>query len=272
MDRQKLLNLMIEIVAEAGNFALKSAGRVSVYSKNNVDRQEEVVTEVDRAVECFITKSLETTAPNIPVIGEEGFNGDFGLFSVPQYFVVDPIDGTARFAEGGSDWAISLALVENHSPTIGVLYMPARCRMFKACLGGGVSLNNRLCPNRGDVEQSGKIGVSPRQMGIQELRSKIADTGLVPKAISSLTPKIGAIISGEIDAAVYFPQAGKSAKVWDYAAVYLMINEFGGKMCSLKVPHLCLPFSGEGTIHKSGWVATGSLELYEKIAACLQMC
>lgn len=272
MNRKKLQCFMAGIANEAGDFAISQQGRVSIYSKINGDRQNEIVTSTDREVEHTISKYLFRVAPSIPVIGEEGFDGDFSAFSVQRYFVVDPIDGTAQFAKGDPDWAVSLALIEKQIPTIGILYFPARKQLFEARLGNGVFLNGEKHLVRRESRSSGYIGVSPRQILIPELMSKVESTGLRPKSISSLTPKIGALLTGEVDAAVYFQQEGKSAKVWDYAAASILLNEHRGTISSLEAYPSSLRFSGEEVIHRSGWLAAKDLQLCEKLAQRLQLC
>ena len=89
-----------------------------------------------------------------------------------------------------------------------------------------------------------KIAVSPRQ--ISEFKSKIQRSGLRPVPVSTLTIKIVSILMGKVDAWIYFPQEGKSANVWDYAATILLLKEFGGKMTSLDGS--AMPFGGQKRI------------------------
>ncbi|MBI4685672.1 MAG: hypothetical protein HY755_10790 [Nitrospirae bacterium] len=73
---------------------------------------------------------------------------------------------------------------------------------------------------------------------------------------------------GEADAAVYFPQPGKSAKVWDYAAALLMIEELGGSMTTLG--GLMMPFREQAIVHRDGWLASNAFCNHAEILKALR--
>jgi len=73
---------------------------------------------------------------------------------------------------------------------------------------------------------------------------------------------------GEINAAVYFPQEGQSAILWDYAAAVLLVHEAGGQITSLCGNELS--FSGEEVVHRKGWIATRSSIFHSLLLSCLQ--
>jgi len=113
---------------------------------------------------------------------------------------------------------------------------------------------------------NGKIAVSPRQIKDPVFGESIRRTGLVAAEVSALTPKICAILRGEVQSAVYFPQDGQSAALWDYAAGVLLVQEFGGRISSLCGADL--PFRGADIIHKKGWLATREID-HTQLLACL---
>jgi myo-inositol-1(or 4)-monophosphatase len=96
------------------------------------------VTDVDRASERVIRDELETTG--IPVLGEEeGHPGEVG----DRMWVVDPLDGTANFVHGFPLVGVSIALVEQGRPVIGVVHAPFLGQTWTAVRGGGAHLDGR---------------------------------------------------------------------------------------------------------------------------------
>lgn len=96
--------------------------------------------------------------------------------------------------------------------------------------------------------------MSPRQIQIPEFKARLQRSEFKPIPVSTLTIKIVSILLGRVDAGIYFPQEGKSANIWDYAAAILLLEEFGGKMTSLDGS--LMPFGGQRIIHRDGWLAT----------------
>ena len=132
--------------------------------------------------------------------------------------------------------------------------MPQCNLRFSACKGLGVICNGEvISPKKHDVRMT-RIAVSPRQIHVPEFKARIQRSGFMPVPVSTLTVKIVSILLGKVDAGVYFPQEGKSANIWDYAAAILLLEEFGGKMTSLDGSPM--PFNGQKMIHRGGWLAT----------------
>lgn len=237
-------------------------GNRQINSKINANGKQDVVTDADIEIQDYTTRLFNGS---IPVFGEESFKNDFSITYEPFYIVIDPIDGTKEFAKGGSDWSISLCAVENGKPVISSLFMPDRNELFTAVKGHGVYLNGLPLPILESATK--RLAVSPRQISVPEFNQSIIQSGSFPIEVPALTPKICALLRGEVDSAVYFPQLGQSASLWDYAASVLLVHEFGGRMSSLCGKEL--PFRGSEIIHKCGWLATRSQDSHNELLACL---
>ena len=235
-------------------------GDRAIEEKININGAIDVVTIVDRDIEQMAIRELTDKFPGIGIIGEESFCQKFATTREGSYFVIDPIDGTAQFVQRGDEWSISICQVVEGKPEVAVVYMPDKNQMFTAIRGEGVYLNGLLLEPQIKLRDK-IIGVSPRQIKDDIYRSRIKLSSYLPYCISALTPKVCALLKGDIDAAIYFEQAGKSAALWDYAAVYLLIHEYGGRMTSLC--GASLPFRGRGVIHTKGWLATASASDYQ---------
>lgn len=124
-----------DLVREAGKLLLDR--RMEVTQKGN---NSNFVTSCDIAVEEFLTKGLKKLLPGSLVIGEESEDnpteGDL-------LWVIDPIDGTSNFIRDIGLSVISVGLVRENEPYLGVVYQPYREEMFYAKTGEGAYLNGK---------------------------------------------------------------------------------------------------------------------------------
>ncbi|RFU75848.1 quinic acid utilization qutg inositol-1or 4-monophosphatase, partial [Trichoderma arundinaceum] len=133
-DLQTLRNRLISIAKQAGTIilAVKPTALTISTKKNAAD----IVTETDKAVESFVRESLAAHYPSFAFIGEETYDPGLSLTNEPT-FIVDPIDGTSNFVHGFPDVAVSIALVVDKQPTVGVVYCPFRDDLWVAIKGQG---------------------------------------------------------------------------------------------------------------------------------------
>lgn len=236
--------------------------------KKNAGGNKEMVTEADKKVEEICFTFLSAEFPEIHILSEERYRNGNCLPETGWSFIIDPIDGTEEFARGSNEWSVSIAAVNDLVPRVGMLFMPHNNLKITARRGKGVFCNGREITPKRQGERKLRIAVSPRQIKVPELKAKIQRSGLSPVLVPTLTVKIISILLNKVDAGVYFPQRGKTAKVWDYAAALLLIEEFGGKMTSLDGSPM--PFQGEGIIHKGGWLATNPFCEHKSLLSKLQ--
>lgn len=256
---QDILNSFIKISNDSVGFVdVWRQGKKEVLTKINVNNQIDVVTELDCQIEIKAKEVLNKIFPDFEFIGEEGFKGDFDIFD-HNYFIIDPIDGTKPFVDGSKDWGISICAVIDGVPSVALLNIPDKHLLITGVIDEEVKLNGQ--PVKTDKSSNQKIAISPRQLKMVEECFK--DTAYIPQEISALTPKVAAVISGETEAALYFPENGKSASIWDYAAGCFLLKQAGGTMSSITGDEL--PYSGDGVIHKDGWIASRSVKTYSDI-------
>lgn len=262
-------NDVLNKFSEINNFSLGVVnkwreGRRLVHNKTNCLGDINPVTDIDYKIEDFAIGLLKRFASNIPIFGEETCNNVNFIINERSYFVIDPIDGTNQLVNGSNEWSVSICLVENGEPTVASIYMPDDNLWFTAIKGQGSLINGgHIFLEKKPIYE---IGVSPRQIKDVSVGKFVKSCGFKEIEIGSLTPKIGAILQGGIDAAVYFPGEKKIAVIWDYAAAVLLIKESGGIMTSLDGKELS--FFGSGVIHKDGWLAAKSVDIYNKLLFC----
>jgi myo-inositol-1(or 4)-monophosphatase len=130
-DRRPLLDLALRAAREGSLIVRSRVPEASPEIKGTGD----YVTEVDLASEHAITRVLTSEEPAIPVIGEEegGARSD-------RFWSVDPLDGTTNFVHGFPLVGVSIALVEEDRPVVGVVDAPFLGEMYAALRGGGAHL------------------------------------------------------------------------------------------------------------------------------------
>ena len=133
------LEVAVEAAREAGAILLSEADRpVKITYKGEVD----LVTEADRKSEAAIVARLRSHFPQHAIIGEEGGEGGAAAGARYRWFV-DPLDGTTNFAHGYPCFAVSIGLLEDGQPLVGVVLDPSRGELFSAMRGEGAYLNSK---------------------------------------------------------------------------------------------------------------------------------
>lgn len=189
-------------------------------------------TEADIEAQHALVAGLPALVP-CPVLGEEMSDCEHLRLwrENDTLWVIDPIDGTTNFINGIPYFAISVALVKQGRPVLGVIYNPVSDELFHAELGKGAFLNGQPLP---------------RKQVIPEMADAVAGVeikwlfGHLPTRLATLSPfgsqrNFGAstldwcyLAAGRLDLYVHGGQ-----RLWDYAAGCLIMAEAGGSMASL---------------------------------------
>jgi myo-inositol-1(or 4)-monophosphatase len=139
MSYQAILERATTIAHEAGRIIVQNFPR-SALAQIGFKGSVNPVTETDTAADRLIRSRLQDCFPGHRILAEES-GGDEWRRSGPPIWLVDPLDGTNNFAHGFPHVGVSLALVEERQPVVGVVYDPLRDETFAATEGGGATLN-----------------------------------------------------------------------------------------------------------------------------------
>ncbi|WP_328352896.1 histidinol-phosphatase [Mycobacterium sp. NBC_00419] len=192
------------------------------------------VTDADQAVEADVRGVLADQRPDDAVLGEE--YGGTAVFSGRQW-VIDPIDGTKNFVRGVPIWASLIALLDDGVPIVGVVSAPALGRRWWAGSGlGAYTAAGGAEPRRLTV--SGVADLASASLSFSSL-SGWAERGLRENFIG-LTDAVWRVrgygdffsyclvAEGAVDVA-----AEPEVKLWDLAALDILVREAGGRFTSL---------------------------------------
>jgi len=195
------------------------------------------VTDADKAVEEAIRAHLAQHRSTDAIVGEE--HGDNRPKSVERYWVIDPIDGTANFLRGVPIWATLIALIEKRDGreevVVGVVSAPALFRRWYAASGTGAFVIDGVTAAR-RLEVSKVAHVSDSSLGYSDFVGWGARESKWRSLVSRAWRSRGygdfwshmLVAEGAIDAA-----AEPSLKLWDMAALDIIVREAGGRFSDL---------------------------------------
>lgn len=194
---------------------------------------DDPVTIVDREIEAFLTEALTKLAPGVAIVGEEAAAADKGVLAhlKGQCWIIDPLDGTANFAEGKEPFGIIVALADAGEAVAGWLYDPARDRFCHARRHGGAFVDGERVTARTTGQQPPVAAIS--RIFLTPEQSAMVDAKLAPHYALVDIPRCAAeqyprLALGDNDVSSF-----KRTLAWDHAAGVLWLNEAGGKAARL---------------------------------------
>ncbi|MFN4018978.1 MAG: inositol monophosphatase family protein [Erythrobacter sp.] len=194
---------------------------------------DDPVTIVDREIESFLTEALTRLAPGVAVVGEEAAHADKSVLDhlSSQCWIIDPLDGTANFAEGKEPFGIIIALADAGEAVAGWIYDPVKDRFCHARTGEGAFVNGervaaRTTGQRRPVTAVSRIFLTPEQSAMVDAKLAPHYTLVdIPRCAAEQYPRLAL---GENDISSF-----KRTLAWDHAAGVLWLNEAGGKAAQL---------------------------------------
>ncbi len=230
MDYDALVPVMRKLAIEAG------AKIMEIYNADDFDvkvkSDDSPVTEADEKADALISAGLRAAFPDMMLVTEE--QADSHSAKGDTFLIVDPLDGTKEFINRRGDFTVNIALVEAGVPTRGVVYAPAKNRMFFT-QANGQSVEETGAFDPETIGETADINVSSPDNGAlmvvasKSHRDQATDDYInkydvkdMKSAGSSL--KFCLIATGEAD---LYPRLGRTME-WDTAAGHAVLNGAGG--------------------------------------------
>ena len=247
MNYDQLVPVIRKLALEAGDKIMEIYGSDDFEVKTKSD--DSPVTAADEAADALISAGLRAAFPDVMLVTEEqaathGTSGD-------TFLIVDPLDGTKEFVHRRGDFTVNIALVEGGVPTRGVVYAPARGRMFFTQADGqsveetgaldkdavGAVTPIRVARSNNDALMV-VASKSHRDQATDDYINKynVAD---MKSAGSSL--KFCLVATGEAD---LYPRVGRTME-WDTAAGHAVLSGAGGQVVRFD-DHSPLTYGKEG--------------------------
>lgn len=215
------LVLLTRAAREAGTIAMSYFRRdPQVFWKEG----NSPVSQADLAVDGFLRDFLLSARPRYGWVSEETA-GEPAHGGETRYFVVDPIDGTRAFLRGETTWCVSLAVIHDGRPVVGVIDAPVAAEVFTVTAEGPSLLNGRAMEPSGG-RAGGRLVVSlpePVRAHLTDAERASLD---IHRNIPSLAYRLALVASGRMDGTIVQPRAND----WDIAAADLLLERGGGAL------------------------------------------
>ncbi len=189
---------------------------------------QDYVSEADRKTEELIVEELQKRFPGHAFFGEEGAKTTPALGQ--PVWVIDPIDGTFNFLRGLPLYAVSIGLVVDGAPVVGVIHLSQQDEMYAAAAGAGATLDGvpivparTMSLNKAIVA----VGSSTRTENrpVNEIRTRVSDSGAEIRRLGSACVETAFVASGRLDGYIE-----KHLNSWDVAAGLVILREAGARV------------------------------------------
>jgi myo-inositol-1(or 4)-monophosphatase len=213
-------------------------------------------TAADVAVDATLRKSLPRAGEGW--VSEESAD-DLSRLHSTRVWVVDPLDGTAEFVQGISEFCISIGLVEDGIPVAGGILNPATGESFLGALDSGVTYNGRPAFPTMRTSLDGAVVLASRTEFQRGEWETFRTAPFTIRPTGSVAYKLALVAAGLADAT--FTLTPKH--IWDVAAGIALVNSAGGIVRTLGAS----PFSSSA----SSLLMSGLLGCAPNIAAELSV-
>ena len=228
--------------------AARAAGAIQVDRYERLERivhkgEKDVVTEVDHLSEAAIIETIRAAFPDDAFLAEESGHtpAAAGAMAVAvaaeaasalshaghsgaRLWIVDPLDGTVNYANGIPFFAVSIGLVIDGQPVLGVVLDPLRDELFAAVAGHGATLDGgpiRLPDKERLSDAVAHVGL-PRS-GFARRSAALHRAVRITRSMGSATLALTYVANGRFDAYVQW----RGLSLWDITAAGVIATEGG---------------------------------------------
>lgn len=232
-DMALLLHKIVQISRTAG------AAIMEVYRSDDFGATSKAdnspLTLADLAAHKCIVDELSKLDPAYPILSEEDANTPYDERSKWNcYWLVDPLDGTKEFVKRNGEFTVNIALIENGTPVLGVVYAPVLEVCYYAARGSGAFVQRSSGP-----PQAIKAIVHTEGAAIKVVASRSHSderTAALLKKLGdheciSMGSSLKLCLVAEA-AAHFYPRLGPTME-WDTAAAHAVVKEAGGMVCDM---------------------------------------
>ena len=224
IDLKEIVENLIDTFINAGKISLDL--RVKGLSKK-IKPDNTPVSNGDLEVNKIITKKINDLTPNIPIVSEETSDNK-SIHNLKDFWLIDPIDGTYDYINDKDEFTINAGLIINNKPAAGLIYAPAKNRMFfsygtnlafESINGENIKLDSSKNFNKEEIKFVTYSNNIKPEIDIIHKRFNVKK---LTRMKSSL--KFCVIAAGEYDGYVAEPRACE----WDIAAGHAILKHAGG--------------------------------------------
>ena len=216
---------------EVAEVAARAAGRIQVERYERLEHiefksEKDVVTEVDHLSEEAIIETIRRSFPDDAFLAEESGASEH---VADRVWVIDPLDGTVNYANGIPFFAVSIALVVDGRPVVGVVFDAMRDEMFTAASGRGANRNGQPIVHAGKERMvDSVVHLALPSNRFDARRTAIRRAVRITRSMGSSTLALTYVANGRFDAYVHW----RGLSNWDIAAAGVIVAEAGARVTS----------------------------------------
>ncbi len=247
MNYDALIPVIRNLAIEAGNRIME------IYNSDDFDvkvkSDDSPVTAADEAADALISAGLRAAFPDVMLVTEE--QSDSHAARGDTFLIVDPLDGTKEFIHRRGDFTVNIAMVEKGVPTRGVVYAPAKNRMFLTLADGtSVEETGPFDPETmgettairvADSDNAALLVVASKSHRDQATDDYIGKYQVKDSKSAGSSLKFCLVATGEAD---IYPRVGRTME-WDTAAGHAVLLGAGGEVVRFD-DHSPLAYGKEG--------------------------
>ncbi|MEO7333244.1 MAG: inositol monophosphatase family protein [Gemmatimonadales bacterium] len=217
-----------------------------------IDRKSrrDVVTDVDYRSEAAVISAIRARFPDDAILAEESGHQQNGTaarrpWRARRTWVIDPLDGTVNYANRIPYFCVSVGLVEEGRPVVGVVLDPMRGECFAASADGPATLNG-VATVAGAKDDLGDFVISLAIIGRGGIarERRVGKAVRIPRRMGSAALALAYVGNGRFDA---FVQNG-GLSLWDIAAAGLIAERAGATVTDLRGGHWWNPRKRPGML------------------------
>ncbi len=232
------LTALAGIAWQAGEIILGHYADDTIQARRKADQSP--VTAADEDAEAFILARLAEIAPGVPVIAEEETAAGRVQQISDHFFLVDPLDGTKEFLNRNGEFTVNIAEITGGVPVRGVVFAPAKERLFMGELEtGAYELGTKpgVAPDFSQARAikackpgaDGLIAVASRSHRDAKTEEYLAAYPVKDFVAAGSSLKFCLVAAGEAD---IYPRHGRTME-WDTAAGHAVLAAAGGSVTTI---------------------------------------
>lgn len=226
MNEDQFLKVAKEVALQAGKIISKYYGDNHELTIKNKDSSD-IATQTDLESEKTIVEIISKNFPEHNIISEEKVK----INKDSKYtWIIDPLDGTFNFVIGLPYFAVSIGLLKEGKPFLGVVYEVVSDKLYLAKRGKGATVNGKSIKvsSRESLGNAAiSLGFGHRSRRLEKLDKYVLalfDKVGYPYGLGSTAFSLSQVANGTFDGVVI------DAWSWDFAAGVLIVEEAGGRV------------------------------------------
>lgn len=217
------------------------------------------LTAADMAAHHLIVAGLNALTPDIPVLSEESADIAWSeRKNWQRYWLVDPLDGTREFVKKNGEFTVNIALIENGTPSFGVVYAPALDEMHYGVRGVGAFI----------CDGSSRVPISSRRPAAAPLHVAASRSHMDPRSAAAIA-RMGEVSLLGMGSSLKFCRMAEArldvyprfapTSEWDTAAGQCVLEAAGGVVLTLDGQ--ALTYNSKDSLLNPDFLALGDPDL-----------